>query len=192
MTHISESNLHVKSTKRQQYQYAAAAILIITVTTSLMLSYVAIALPVTSALNKLSINNVAYREVSIDTPPLVSFSTGNYTLNYGQGYLNITNEGDKDLTLNLKMSASIIGINAEHTNYYLGSTTIPNVTAKGHSSTIVSATIKDATPIVNWTQKPSGSWTISWSVQASADVNYLLWHTALQKSFEYTEHMTVF
>jgi hypothetical protein len=191
MVHVSESNLVIKPTKKERYQYAIVAILIIIVTASMLLSFVAVSLPVVDALNKVSINNVQYQEVTIATPPLVSFSTGNYTLNYGQGYLNITNTGDKDITLNLKMSATITGINTEHTDYPLGSTTIPNVTVKANSSTIVSATVKDTTPIVNWTQRPSGSFTISWSVQASVKVNYL-WHITLQKSFEHIDSMNIF
>lgn len=151
-----------------------------------MLYYDANTLPVTYALNGISINNVTSQESTPNTPSLVTFSTGNWTLNFGYGYLNLTNTGDKDLTLNLKLSARITNFNTEHVNYYLGSTLIRNVTAKAHSSILVSATLNDATPIVHWAQRPSGSWSYCWSVQASANVHCLLPHSALQRTFEHT------
>ena len=192
MIHNSETNPQLKPTKRQKYQYAVTAILVIIIASTLMLSYVAVTFPLIDALNKISINNITYQEVNLTTPALVSFSTGNWTLNFSQGYLNITNTGDKDLILNLVLSATVTDINTEHTNYNLGSVTISNVTAAAHSSTIISATLKDTLPIVNWTQKPSGYWGISWSIHASAEVNYLLSHPAFQKTFQYQGQMMLY
>ena len=71
MTHNSETKRPFKSTKRQKYQYAVTAILVIIIASSLMISYVAVTLPVMDALNKISINNVTYQEFNLTTPSLV-------------------------------------------------------------------------------------------------------------------------
>ncbi|MGA2681932.1 MAG: hypothetical protein ABSF44_09050 [Candidatus Bathyarchaeia archaeon] len=191
MPHNSDSTLPQKSTKRQ-YKYAVTAILVIIIAFSVMLYLDVNTLPVTHALNNISIKEVTSQESTPTTPSLITFSTGNSTLNFGYGYLNITNTGNKDLTLNLKLSARITNINTDNVNYYLGSTTISNVKVQGHSSTIISATLKDPTPIVHWTQRASGFFAYSWSVQASANVHCLLPHPALQRTFTYQGQMILF
>lgn len=171
------------------YRYIVAPILVMIIVSSLLLSYVAVALPVTDALNNISISNVTSQESSPTTLPLISFILGNGTMTLGQGYFNITNTGNEDFTVSLKLSATVTWMNTGIINYCLGSTTIPKVTVKGHSSTIISATVNDSTPIVSeWGSKASGSWIYSWSVQASANVNYLFLHPAMHESFSHTDY----
>jgi len=175
-----------KSAKWQQNRYAIAALIIFC---AIISSYIAIATRASNLTAKPvnSVSNPSYSSLSAyetldnimitnyvpplplnnTNPALISFSTGKWTIENGEGYLNITNAGNQNLTLALTMSAYITAINQEQTNYNLGSISIPNVTINGHSSRIISATINDTTPIVNWTEKPSGYWGYSWSVQAS-------------------------
>ncbi len=172
-----------KSAKWQKYKYAVASIIVILIFSSLMLSYVAVAISATEPLNNISISNFAPEPENMTGPSLVSFSTGSWRLNLGQGYLNITNTGDQNVTLTLKMSATT---NIQQTSFNLGSAVIPNVTINAHSSRIISATVNDKTPIVNWTQKPSGYWAYSCSVQASYNINYLFWHPEVgEKTFDF-------
>jgi len=175
-----------KSGKWQKYKYATAAIIVIIVFSTFLASYIAVAIPAEKPLNVISITNYIPPEANSTNLALISFSTGTYRMYGGEGYLNIANTGDQNLTLTLTMSATVTAINQQQTNYNLGSIVIPKVTVNAHSSKIIPATLNDTTPIVHWTQKPSGYWGYSWSVQASSNVNFLFFHPAVgYKTFEF-------
>ena len=171
-----------KSDKWQKYKYAVAALIAIMVFCAFIFSFIAVTLsanaPATKALNNVGITNYIPPEPNSTNPVLISFSTGKWRLELGEGYLNITNTGNQNLTLTLTMAATVTAINQQHTNYDLGSMTIPNVAINAHGSQIISATLNDTTPIVHWTDRPSGYWGYSWSVQASIATNYLFLHPA--------------
>jgi len=171
-----------RSERWQKYKYAVAALIAIIVFCAFLFSFVAVTLSAnalaTKALDNISITQYIPPEPSSTNPVLISFSTGKWRINTEGGYLNVTNTGDQNSTLTLMMTATITAINQQHTSYSLGSITIPNITINAHSSQIISATLNDTTPIVHWTDRPSGYWGYSWSVKASIATNYLFWHPA--------------
>lgn len=141
------------------------------------------------ALNNIIITNyIPPLPLNSTSPVLISFRTGKYTIETGEGYLNITNTGSQNLTLALIMSGNITAINQLQTNYDLGSINIPDVTINGHSSRIISATLNDTTPIVNWTERPSGYWGYSWSIQTSLAAN----PTVGYKTFDFNGSATFY
>ena len=199
---IKKGNNKVHKTgKWQKYKYVFAALIAIFVFCGFIFSYVAVVIsasaPATKALNNISIINYTIQP-SNTTPPLLSFSEGAYNLSFGQGYLNVTNTGDKKLTLTLTMSAIVSvydGQDNKNITYNVGSMSIPNVIVNGHSTTNIQATLNDKTPthgIPTMNNKPSGYWSYSCSVQASIPVSYLFWHTTVGcKTFDFTGSETI-
>jgi len=176
------------SERWQKYKYAVAALIVIMVFCGFLFSYVGVAIQSSNptakphptpmpvyltnssygALNNIAITNyIPPLPLNSTIPVLISFSTGKWSIGNGVGYLNITNTSSQSLTLALKMSANITAINQQQTNYNLGTVNLPNVTLSSCSSQIISATLNDTTPIVNWTERPSGYFGYSWSIQAS-------------------------
>jgi hypothetical protein len=187
----------LKSGKWQKYKYAVAALIAIMVFCAFIVSLVAVTLsasaPATNALGNVNITNYIPPQPNSTNPVLISFSTGSFRIETGEGYLNITNTGDQNLTLTLTMSAIITAYNTQHTDYSLGSILIPNVIVNAHGSKIIPATLNDTAPIVDWTEKPSGYWGYSWSVQASITTNYLFWHPEVSyKTFDFNGSAIMF
>lgn len=190
-------NKVLRSGKWQKCKYAVAALIAIMVFCAFIFSLIAVTLsasaPATNALDNINITNYIPPQPNSTNPALISFSTGSFRIETGEGYLNITNTGDQNLTLTLTMSAIITAYNTQHTDCSLGSILIPNVVTNAHGSKIIPATVNDTAPIVRWTEKPSGYWGYSWSIQASITTNYLFWHPAVSyKTFDFNGSAIIF
>ncbi len=198
------------SMKWQQYKYAAAAFIAIIVFSAFVFSYFAVALPAYDSLNNITIAEASSHKADVEGEwsYLISFNTGKLQYGYGTGYLNITNSGSQDMTLNLwlsgtvvrkfteetnplnlRLSGNIVTMVAEETNYDLGTLAIQNVNVKAHSSTIVPATLNKTAPIVNMS-KTANYWDISYFVQASPSNSYLPWIT-LSRTYEFNARALV-
>jgi hypothetical protein len=187
----------VQSGNWQKYKYAVTALIIIIIFCGFLFSYIAVVIsasaPATKALNSITITNYIPPEQNSSNPALISFSTGKYTINNGVGYLNISNTGNENQALALTMFATVTAYNQQQLNYNLGSVGIANLVVEAHSSKIIIATLKDTNPIMNWTEKPSGYWGYSWSIQTSISTNYLFWHPAVSyKTFNFNGSAIIF
>lgn len=172
----------------QKYKYAVAALIAIMVFCGFTFSYLGVVIaesaPATKALDNITVTTYVPQQESVNQA-LFIFSTGSAEI-ARQGYLNITNTGSQNLTLDLTLSATVTAYNQQQTNYNLGSISVTNVAVNAHSSRIISPTLDDKTPIVHWTERPSGYWGYSWYVQASVATNYLFLQTAVgSKTFDF-------
>lgn len=182
-----------QSGRWQKYKYAVAALIAIMVFCGFLFSYVDVAIsasaPATKALNNIAVSpSTATYELS-EAPPLVSFSTGSYRLNFGEGVIEVCNNAYTNVTVTLTVSAIVgcyDGLDNRYTNYDLGSVVISNVRLAGLEVDNIQVTLNDTTPIANWTERPSGLWNYTCSVQASIPVNYLFWQTTVgDKTFDF-------
>jgi hypothetical protein len=158
-----------ESAKWQQYKHAVAALIVIIVFCGFLFSYIAVVIsassPATKALNNIDIT------ISQTNPP-AAIIDGNL-VNFAQGYLNVTNTGDKNVTVTLIMSATVYVWDGYKNIYYnLGSMTIPDSIIGADSTKIIQATINGTEGIF----PEFGAWSYYCSVQASITLNYLFLH----------------